>query len=369
MPKFRRLVRLVGAVEVLRQMKSHEKGDSRGDVRVTGKIRIDLQRIGEEGEQIFKTGEEQRRFKNLVHKLRGEKIAQDDFFGEPVQNPENGDAESMVRKEKFSVQLGNEFVGADDGAGDELRKEGQVKSEVKEIGNRFDGLFKDIDAIAYRLESKERNAHGQNNLIDERMGMEKVISSGGKEIIDFQVDAEKFPKDVQKKVGVFKIAESQQIDDDKDDQRKDFFPAVINPVKNVPADKIGQNAEGEQHQIAAAGFVVEKEARKKEEGVAKQNLAVHQSEQRKDDGKKCPKIKLRKNQRFRGIEQEQALKKAYRIHHFLTFLGTVRLDLVFVPFIFLAGELAVGKFPIAGRFWGICVTFGDSGSKISLMAS
>lgn len=60
MPEFGRPVGLVGRVEVLRQVKSHEKGYSGRYVRIAGKIRIDLERIGKQRKEIFESGKEQR---------------------------------------------------------------------------------------------------------------------------------------------------------------------------------------------------------------------------------------------------------------------------------------------------------------------
>ena len=73
-----------------------------------------------------------------------------------------------------------------DGAGDELREEGQECREEREIRDRLGLAAIHVDRVAHRLERVERNAHGQEDVrerparvpaerrerVDERVGEE-----------------------------------------------------------------------------------------------------------------------------------------------------------------------------------------------------
>ena len=71
--------------------------------------------------------------------------------------------------------LGEEFGGANNGAGDELRKETDKKSKIHEgrqqaativdrLSHRHQAAPVDVDAVAHRLESEKGNADRQENV-------------------------------------------------------------------------------------------------------------------------------------------------------------------------------------------------------------
>ena len=83
-PEFRGGERLVGAVEVLRQAKTHEECNTDGDVGVTREVRIHLQRVGKKGYQVFEAGKKEWGVENAVHEIGGEVVTQDNLFGKAV---------------------------------------------------------------------------------------------------------------------------------------------------------------------------------------------------------------------------------------------------------------------------------------------
>lgn len=165
-PEFRGAECLVRAVEVLRQTESHKEGNANRDIRIAGEVCVDLQGVGEKCNEVLKASKQERRIENAVHEVCGEVVAQDDFFAKPVQNPENGHAESPAGQEIFLVELRNELVGAHNRAGHQLREEREVETEVEDVRYGLDFTAVDVDAVTHGLEREERNAYRQNNLVD-----------------------------------------------------------------------------------------------------------------------------------------------------------------------------------------------------------
>ena len=156
----------------------------------------------------------------------------------------------------------------------ELRKEREVKTEVENVIDSLDFAAVNVDAVAHRLEREERNAHRENNLIDERMRTEHRIACGGKEVVHVELDAGKVVKCVQEEVRVFIIAEHQQVDNHDCNHQKLLFPLFFCFLNPLADEEVCYHAEDEDAHVAAARLVVEEQTRRKQERVAEQKLAV-----------------------------------------------------------------------------------------------
>ena len=204
-PEFRGALCLVRAVEVLRQAESHEEGNADSDVRISREVGIDLQRVGEKRNQVFDASEQERRIENAIDKVCCEVVAQDNLLCKSVQNPEYGHAECATGEEIRLVKLRHELVGTHDRARHELREKRKVKTEVQNVAHGLDFAAVNVDAVAHRLEGKERNTDRKDNLIDERMRSEQFVACCREEVIDMELDAGKVVKRVQEEIGVFII--------------------------------------------------------------------------------------------------------------------------------------------------------------------
>ena len=267
-PEFGRALCLVRAVEILRQAETHEKGNANSNVRVTREVGVNLERISEKRNEVFKACEQERGIENAVHKVCRKVVAQDNLLGETVQNPEHGHAKSAAGEEIRLVELRNELVGTNDWACHELREERKVKAEVQNVIDSLDFAAVNVDAVAHRLECEERNAHREDNRIDERMRVEHCVTCGCKEVVNVQFNAGKVVKRIQEEVRVFVIAENEQVNDDHDDHQHFLFPffcRLFNPLAN---EEVCDDAEDEDANVTAARLVVEEQAGRKEERVA-----------------------------------------------------------------------------------------------------
>ena len=269
-PEFRGALGFVRAVEVLRQAESHEEGYANGDVRIAREIGVNLERICEKCDEVFKAGEQKRRIENAIDKVCREVVAQDNLLGKSVQTPEHGHAESAAGEEIRLVKLRYEFVRTYNRACHELREKREVKAEIQNVIDSLDFTAVNVDAVAHRLEREERNAHREDNLIDERVCSEHGIACRREEVIDMQFDAGKVVKGVQEEVRILIVAEHQQVDDDDDYHQHLLFPLDLRFLDPFANEEVRYHAEDEDAHIASARLVIEEQAGSKEERVAKQ---------------------------------------------------------------------------------------------------
>ena len=95
-PELLRCLGLIGAVEVHRQVEAHEHGYADSDVRIAGEIRIDLQRVGKEREEVFEAGEEKRVIEDAVDEVHRQVVGHDDLLCQTVEDPEDRDTEGSA---------------------------------------------------------------------------------------------------------------------------------------------------------------------------------------------------------------------------------------------------------------------------------
>ena len=305
-PEFRGALCLVRAVEVLRQAESHEEGNADGDVRVSGKVCVNLQRVGEEGNQVFKAGEQERRIENAVHEVCREVVAQDNLFGKTVQNPEHGHAESPAGEEILLVELRNELVGTHNRACDELREECEVESEVENVFDGLDFSAIDVDAVTHRLEREERNAHGQNNRIDERMRVEHLVACGSEEVVDVEFYAGEVVEGVEEEVGILVVAQHQKVYEYNEYHQEFLFPFRLCRFNPLADEEVRNDAENKDADVTAARLVVKEKARGEQECVSQQKFAVNQGEYGEHDCEESPEVELRKEQGTVRVERKGA---------------------------------------------------------------
>ena len=293
-PKFGGGERLVGAVEVLRQAETHQEGDADGDVGVAGEVGVNLQRVREQGDKVFKSREQERRVENAVNEIGGEVVAQDNLLGKSVQNPEDGDAKGAAGQKVLAVKLRNELVGANDRACDQLREEREVETEIENVLDGRNLAAVNVDTVADRLEGEERNTYGQDDGVYEGIRAKQLVAGGGEEIVDVELDTGKVVKGVQEEVGILIVAEYKQVNNNDDDHPELLFPMLFGALNPFADKEVRNNAEYQDAHIAAARLVVEEHTGRKQEGVAKQDAVLDEGEDRKDNREESPEVELRK---------------------------------------------------------------------------
>ncbi len=70
--------------------------------------------------------------------------------------------------------MGNKPRGAHDGARHQLREKGHKETEVCKALNRLHRAEIDVQSVAHGLEGKERDAHGQEDVIKRQVAAQLV---------------------------------------------------------------------------------------------------------------------------------------------------------------------------------------------------
>ena len=117
---------------------------------------------------------------------------------------------------------------------------------------------------------------------------------------------------IGEEIGVLEITQSQQVDDNADGQNSISAPVLLPRIDPFSGKEIIDNRENQNQREQAAGLVIEEKADKEQETVSEQGLVLEKAEHGKHDGKECPKIELREQQRMFGVEGEQLLKEIER---------------------------------------------------------
>ena len=150
----------VRTIEVPREMEADHQAEAHRHVRICGKVKINLEHIrGGTPPRIDHARSVRGKdfIRNRAYLIRNENL-----FCEPdeeVRHPAHPVVERMGARRK----LFGDGVVADDRPGDELREQGHIARECREIldGRRIAPPY--VDRVAHRLERVERNTHGEQH--------------------------------------------------------------------------------------------------------------------------------------------------------------------------------------------------------------
>lgn len=212
-PELLRVAGLIRRVEVLRQVEAHEQRDADSDVGVAGEVRINLHRVGEQGEEVLEAGEEHRALEHAVDEVDGEVVGKDDLLEQTVQDPEHRYAKLPAGEEERTIELRHELRSADDRSGYELREERDVEAEVEDVFHRLNLAAVDIHGVGDNLEDIERYAHRQDNAVHEETSIvAETVAYISEDIEDLNRRAEQVVEDVREEVRVLEVEEQGKVD-------------------------------------------------------------------------------------------------------------------------------------------------------------
>ena len=163
-PEVRNAVGHIGIVEVLSKVEAEHAAQADGHVRIAGEIEIDLQGIGH-GSQPGRRhgdGQQRRQEKGVVGNL-GHIVGQQQFFCQTENKP--GHALGKIGPRLLAVEdfIGNLHI-ADNGTGDELREQGHIQSQPKDVFLHGAFAVVHVEQIAHELEGEKRNTDGQGDV-------------------------------------------------------------------------------------------------------------------------------------------------------------------------------------------------------------
>ena len=181
----------IGMFEVLSEMEAQHPPKADGHVTVTGKIEINLHRIGCHAHP----GGEGSGFRQQ-HPVRQKAhlVGNQHLLGQTVDKADDTGSEGATGLLSFQ-QLRGDVPVADDGPCNQLRKEGHIGAEEQGVSLRFDLPAVHVDHIAHALEDIERDADGQDDFRDGNPAAGQPVQA------------------FQKETGVFEIAQNRKVQD------------------------------------------------------------------------------------------------------------------------------------------------------------
>lgn len=178
-------------IEIFGKVETEHFAETDSHIGITGEIVVDLECVS----QCTEPSEEDGHFRDGHRKCfignDGEGIGKQHFFCEAANETATAGGEIAKIFPPVHNLVGNGFV-ADDGTGNELRKESNVQAGVQDVSLDF-GIFPiNVQNIRNGLKGKKRNTDGQNNGRYEKMCTEKIIDVDECEykIFKYEQDAE-----------------------------------------------------------------------------------------------------------------------------------------------------------------------------------
>lgn len=237
-PELLGVLRLVGGIEVLREVEAHQEGDACRDVRVAGEVGIDLEGVAEQGGEVLETGVQERIPEHPVTEVHGEVIGQDELLHQAVHDPEHGDTEPPAAQVVGLVQLREELRGPDDRAGHKLREEGQEEAEIQEIMDGFHLLPLHVHHVADGLEGEEGDAHGKDDGIDpEELRSCDQVPQFPEDVPHLDGDSEEVADEVRQEIRVLEIRQDAQVHH-HGKHHPEGLPARPRPVQPPGCEKV-----------------------------------------------------------------------------------------------------------------------------------
>src|ERR1019366_1859083 len=184
--------------KVAGELDAKHPGQADGHVRIAGEIEVDLQGKCQSAQPGVKTGEREALFRAAIHRrceFRG-RVSDQQFLVESKQKQQETQAKINAIVLEFAVgKLGDDLPMAHDRSGNEVGEEDDKESIIQETV--MSGLVAiDIDQVANLGKGEERDRQRQNNIESSE------IMPGD------------LPQEREDKVGVFVIAQQQQIQPD-----------------------------------------------------------------------------------------------------------------------------------------------------------
>lgn len=197
-PEFGDVAREIGVVEIAHEAEPEQPRDADGDVRVAREIAVDLER---EGHGADDEGSSRKVFV-VVEDAVGEDgavVRHDDLLEEsPQRLPQSVYGLRRVERPR-PQELRQQVRGPFDGAGHQLREEGDEGEESDDVACRGELFAVNVDRVAQGLERVERDADRQDD------PQQETVVVG---------DAEQFGERCREEVVILEDAEDREVQQD-----------------------------------------------------------------------------------------------------------------------------------------------------------
>ena len=155
--------RLVRRVEIQRKAYAEEQRRTDGDIRVSGKVAINLDRIAEDSGVALESRILRRCVENAVDQVQGKVIADSDLLEETEGDEKKGLAPLRGAPAWRGCELRQEVPRADDRTGNQMGEEGDEAQVLEVALLGFYMTSVDVDDVAHRFEREKADSDGQRD--------------------------------------------------------------------------------------------------------------------------------------------------------------------------------------------------------------
>ena len=266
-PKLRHALGNIGIVEVDAEFKAQHSPQASSHVGVTGKVEINLQRIGT-GSRPGPQGAGGHRVGGHGVPQHAKLVGQQHFFGQPHHKEANPGIKKGGRLPSGD-QLLVDILVPDNGAGDELGEQGDVGGKVNQVMRGRAVIPIDINEIGHRLEGVEGNPDGQRNV---------HLRQGGQ--------PRNLPQGAYKEAGVLEHPQCRQVQHDAHHQHRPAPALGGLLVHEQPGKEVHQNGADHNEDVNRLSIGVKNQVGQEQEEVPEsegQNVADQQNHRQKQE--------------------------------------------------------------------------------------
>lgn len=250
-PEIRDRARDVGVIEVLKEIKAEHFAKTDRHVRIAAEVKIDLEGIAQDAQPGGQnTALAERKGVDCLEDLSAA-VGQQYFLGQAAHEADHALVEFVDALFPVLQHIGNIPV-TDDRTGDQLRKHGDIGTEIDDGSLRIGIVTVQIDRIGHRLEGIETDADRQTQLQRLQKGDADGVEIADEEII------------------VFEEAQQQKIQNDADCQILSGCRSVTVAVlaDHPSEDPVEQDREDHDENIDRLAPAIKKQAHNQEYEVA-----------------------------------------------------------------------------------------------------
>ena len=309
------MYRFIGTVEVGRQLEAHEQGHANGDVRVAAEVRINLQRVREQGHHALETRISHRVVEYPVDEVERDVVADHYFLHQTIQYPEHGQPEVPAAQLVRCQDLRDEGCGAHDGTRHQLREKTHEEPEVKDAAHRLDLVPVHVHRVTDGLEGEETDAHRKQDPVHHVRGAEQAVAPLREPVDLHVVGAERAIDVLDQEVRVLEVAQQQQVDRYAQGEPQPLVGQTCRTVDEVRDGEVADRAEEQDEHEEPAGLVVEEEAGYEEPGIANGDPLVYHGEAGQHHHEEAPEEQLREGERESLLVSEEQSEEGGELAH------------------------------------------------------
>ena len=261
----------IGCAEVLHEFDAEEAGAAHGDVGVAGEVAVDLDGEEEGSDEECQCALLSGCLPDNIHG-EGAGVCHNHLLAEAPEHLAQAIDSPIIIKGTRAKHLRQEVGGALDGSCHELREEADVGEEGRGIAGGGEAAAIDVDGIAEGLEGVEGDAHREDEVEGEGVGVEATGAEQSREVRGEEVE-------------VFEESEDAQVEADVG-SREGAAPRLpaFTALDGQAADVAGSSRQGYEQQETPVPPAVEDVAGQDDEGVLPSQVTAESPVQGEDDG-------------------------------------------------------------------------------------